>query len=152
MVSRFFLLFALLLVSCAKLPGYGDTITVDEGGSVWEVRLVKAFHNENVVFVNLEYVNRSGELFSIRPTNLVLTDTGGNRWIADGRFQLLPLVQPGETKTLKASFANVAVTGKPLYLEPFKNLVHKEAKFLLKAEGGTPLPGNHENAAWDQAQ
>jgi hypothetical protein len=153
MVKKLVLSLALLLGACTRLPGYGDTVSIDENGSVWDVKLVKSFHNDNVVFVQLEYVNRAGDTFSIKPDNLVITDDAGGRWIADGRNALLPLVTPGQTQTLKASFANVSVSdSQRLYVAPMAQLVHKQVKFLLKDKGATPLPGNHEDAHWDKAQ
>jgi hypothetical protein len=154
MVARFVVVLTLMLFAagCEKHAGYGETVSVSESGAVWEVKLNKSFHNEKAVLVELEYTNRAGPAFSIKPNNVVLRDDQGNFWVADGRFPLIPLLQPGETRLIRTSFSDAVVTKGPLYLSPLDKLAHKAPVILLKAKGDTPLPGNHENERWDVAQ
>lgn len=151
MVKRSLVVLFLLLSACERLPGYQDPVTVNEGGAVWDARLIKSFHSDRIVGVEIEYTNRTGASFSIKPQNLVVTTKDGDRWIADGRAMIIPLLQPGETRKIQAGFSNVAVTKKALYLRPFAGLVHDDPIILLKAEGDEPLLGNHTDPAWDKA-
>lgn len=152
MVKRSLVLLFLLLSACERLPGYLEPVSVNEGGAVWDARLIKSFHSDQVVRVEIEYTNRAGDAFSVRMQNLVVATKDGDRWIADGRGLLIPLLQPGESRKIQASFSNVMVTKKALYLRPFAGLAHADPAILLKAEGGEPLPGNHTDPAWDKAQ
>lgn len=152
MVKRSLVLFFLSLMACDRLPGYQDPVTVNEGGAVWDARLIRSFHNDRMVAVELEYTNRTGASFSIKPQNVVVAAEDGERWIADGRNMLLPLLQPGESRTISASFSNVAVTKQALRLRPFAGLAHEDPAILLKAKGDEPLPGEHTDAAWDKAR
>lgn len=152
MVKRSLVLFVFMLTACDRLPGYQVPVTVNEGGAVWDARLIKSFHNDRMVAVEVEYTNRTGAAFSIKPQNIVVTTEDGERWIADGRGMLLPLLQPGESRTVRAGFSNVAVTKKALLLRPFAGLAHADPAILLKAKGDEPLPGDHTDPAWDKAR
>lgn len=152
MVKRSLVVFMLMLAACERLPGYGDPATVNEGGAVWDARLIKSFHNDKVIAVEVEYANRTGDAFSIKPENVAIDSADGQHWIADGRGMIIPLLQPGQSRTVQIGFGNVAVTKKALYLRPFAGLAHKEPKILLKAAGEEPLPGTHTDGHWDKAQ
>ncbi len=153
MVRKWLSLLLVFWVACtAKIPAYNETVAVSENDAVWEVRLIRSYYADTQVGVELEYANRAGASFSIKPENLKLTDTEGGKWTAEGRFPYIPLLQPGETKKIKALFINVPVTEKPLFLHPFNDLVHQDVKFLVKDAGGAPLPGDHKDTHWDVAQ
>lgn len=153
MVKRFIVAFALLCTAaCEKHPGYRQSVSVSEEGAVWEVKLNKAFHSDQGVWVELEYANRAGPAFTVWPRNVLIRDDEGHSWIADGRMAMAPLLQPGNSQVVRAGFSDAVVGNGPLYLVPFSKLTHDGPVFLLKAKGDTPLPGNHENEHWDTAQ
>lgn len=151
---RTWMALALLLGSActAKIPAYNETIAVSENEAIWEVRMLRSFYGNALVGVELEYANRSGASFTIKPENVMLTDTEGGKWLATGRFPYIPLLQPGGTEKVRISFSNVVVTEKPLFIHPFNDLVHKDVKFLVKDSGGAPLPGDHSDTHWDVAR
>lgn len=151
MVKRYLPLL-LLLAACSRPAGYNEAVTVSERGDVYDARLLRSFHSDRLVRVEVEYANRTGASFSVKPENLVIEDDAGNRWIADGRAMLLPLVQPGQTEKLQAAFSNVVVGKGALRLRPFAKLAHKDPPILLKAAGDEPIPGNHASPAWDKAE
>ena len=143
----------LMIAGCAKsLPAYNRSVSVREGGVLWEVRVKRALFLESMVKVDLEYANRSGAAFSVRAEDLVVMDDSGGRWVADGRMIILPLLQPGQTQSLIATFQNVSVGKGALYLHPMRALTHEDPTFLLKAAGRQPLLGEHTDEHWDVAK
>lgn len=154
MVRRLLAVACVFMVSgCAKaLPGYNRSVSVHEGGVLWEVRVKRALFMESMVKVDVEYANRSGAAFSVRAEDLVIMNDAGGRWVADGRMIILPLLQPGQTQSLIATFQNVPVGKEALYLHPMRALTHEDPKFLLKAAGGQPLLGEHTDEHWDIAK
>jgi hypothetical protein len=147
-----YLVFGLLVASCARLPAYNHTVSVNEGDASWEVRLNQAFVGESSLSAELVYANRAGASFSIRPQNVRVEDEKGNVWNSDGRNAHIGLLQPGETKTVRIHFSNVVLSGAQFTLHPFYGLTHSDPTFLLKAKGGTPLPGLQTDEHWDVAK
>ncbi len=142
-------LFLLPLASCEKTPGYGEAIRFVENDTEWSVTLHRAWYHADParVMVELEYRNDGGDSYSIKPTNLVVTD-GEQRWFAGGKAAYIPHIRPGESFRIRAAFNTVTVTGSQLYLQPFNDLVHANPRFLLKNKGEVPLPGEHLTPDW----
>lgn len=152
--ARFLWAFAVvaLIAGCQRLPAYNTTVSAREEGAVWEARLLRAQHNGPIVIAEIEYANRAGPSFSVRPENIRIVDDKGKAWFAAGRHPYIPLLRPGGTAKVLVGFQNVVVDERRLILEPFYGLVHESPRILLKEAGGTPLPGDHPDPRWDIAR
>jgi hypothetical protein len=149
-MARVLLLLLPLLIGCETIPGYNEPLVIEENNAVWEVRLISAHHAGSVVIAELAFANHSGDAFTVRPENMVLSDKAGNVWPAAGRFPYIGLLRPGQATTVRVGFEDVLVGKQPLYVHPLHKLVHNNPRILMKKAGKIPLDGVYDHPEWDR--